>query len=413
MKRTILHCDINHCYAQIEEMKNPALREVPMAVGGSEESRHGIILAKNDLAKKYGIKTGESLREAYRKCPDLRIVPPHYQEYLYYTEKIKDVYRLYSDQVESFGLDEAWVDLTSTQKYGENGILLAHKIQQQVYDEFGITISVGVSFNKVFAKFGSDMKKPYGFVIINEMNYKHLLWHRPVEELFYVGKKTAVKLHSIGIWTIGDLARSNLYPVKKLLGKVGEMIWLFANGEDVSPVAFGHINDPVKSIGNGITTKRDVCNPTEAKWIFYVLAESVAARLKQSGLVGRVVHISLRDTQLKVINRQKKRMVSTNISDEIVETANELLLENYSFYLPLRSLSLSVSDLSEEKSSVQLSFLIDQDQRQKQKRLDEVVEVIREKYGYDKAFRCSMKVDSELTDFNPKKDHIIHPVGFF
>lgn len=413
MKRTILHCDINHCYAQIEEMKNPSLREIPMAVGGHEESRHGIILAKNDLAKKYGIKTGESLREAYRKCPDLKIIHPHYSEYLYYTERIKDVYRRYSDQVESFGLDEAWVDLTSTQKYGENGVLVAHKIQQQVYEEFGITISVGVSFNKVFAKFGSDMKKPFGFVIINEMNYKYLLWHRSVEELFYVGKKTAAKLHGIGIRTIGDLANCNLSLIKRLLGKMGEMIWLFANGEDVSEVAFQHIADPVKSIGNGITTKRDVMNPIEAKWIFCILAESVAARLKQSGLAGRVVHISLRDSELKVMNRQKKRMFATNICDEIVETAMELLMENYSFYLPLRSLSLSVSDLCEEGSSVQLSFLVDQNQRQKQKKLDEVVELIREKYGYDKARRCCMKIDTELTDFNPKKDHVIHPVGFF
>ena len=199
MKRVIVHSDINHCYAQLEEMRDPSLRNIPMAVGGSEEKRHGIILAKNDLAKTYGIKTGESLRQAKAKCPQLLIIHPDYDSYMYYTEKVKDIYRQYTDQVESFGLDEAWMDLTHSQLLFGDGIELAQKIQDEVYQKLGLTVSMGVSFNKVFAKLASDLFKHKGFALITEDNFQQMVWPLPVEELLMVGSRTKKKLNKMGI----------------------------------------------------------------------------------------------------------------------------------------------------------------------------------------------------------------------
>lgn len=209
MKRVIVHSDINHCYAQIEEMLRPQLRNVPMAVGGSEEKRNGIILAKNDLAKAKGIRTGESLREARRKCPDLLIIHPDYDAYIYYTEKIKDIYRRYTDRVESFGLDEAWIDLTHSQRLFGDGIDLARRIQDEVFETYGITVSMGVSFNKIFAKLASDLLKHKGFVVVTEDDFKEFIWPLPAEDLLMVGSRTRKKLNEMRIFTIGDLAKAS------------------------------------------------------------------------------------------------------------------------------------------------------------------------------------------------------------
>ena len=258
MERIILHSDINHCYAQIEEMKNPHLRHIPMAVGGFEEKRHGIILAKNDLAKTFHIKTGESLREAYAKCPQLTIIHPHYEEYLYYTEQIKDVYRQFSDRVESFGLDEAWVDVSESSRLYGDGVSIARMIQKKVLQQFGITISIGVSFNKIFAKLGSDMVKHMGLVEITKANYKQMVWPLPVSELLYIGRSTASKLEACGIYTIGELASLPSGFMSEHFGKVGEILHTFANGWDETPVAKTTEQAPIKSIGNAITAVKDI-----------------------------------------------------------------------------------------------------------------------------------------------------------
>lgn len=412
-ERVVLHCDINHCYAQIEEMMNPELRNVAMAVGGHEENRHGIILAKNDIAKKYHLRTGESLREAYQKCPHLLIVHPHYDEYLYYTEKVKDIYREYSDRVESFGLDEAWIDCTESVKLYGSGKEIAQIIQKRVLEEIGLTVSIGVSFNKVFAKLGSDIIKPCGLVEITHQNFKQKVWPLPVGDLLYVGRATKVKLELFGIKTIGDLAQFNLDTLRRNLGKVGEIVYWFANGYDNSEVALVGSHDEVKSIGNGITTPKDIQNLKEAKIVFYVLCESVATRAREAGLEGKCIRIQLRNKNLKSFVRQKKIDIATNLSDEMMQVVMELLTRNYDFSVPLRSVSVTLSRLCHETREVQMSLFDDEINRLKKKELENTIHKIRTHYGFHTIKRCSMLLDRDLSDFDPKDEHIIHPVGFF
>ena len=412
-ERVILHCDINHCYAQIEEMMHPQLRQTAMAVGGHEEYRHGIILAKNDLAKKYQIRTGESLREAYAKCEDLLIIHPHYDEYLYYTEKVKNIYREYSDRVESFGLDEAWIDCTEGAALFGNGLRIAETIQRRVLEEVGLSVSIGVSYNKIFAKLGSDMMKPLGLVEITSDNFKEKAWRLPADDLLYVGRSTKVKLGVLGIETIGDLARTDVEILKRCLGKMGEIIWWFANGFDQSEVALSGSCEDVKSIGNGITTPKDMKDLQDAKIVFYVLCESVACRAKEKGLIGKCVSIHLRNTELKSFSRQKKLTRATNLCDEMMAAVMELLESNYDFSRPLRSVSVTLSQLSMETSEIQLSLFDDIAQIEKKQNLEKTIDQIRSHYGFNSIKRCSMLLDKELSGFDPKNDHVIFPASYF
>lgn len=411
-ERVILHSDINHCYAQIEEMKYPELRDIAMVVGGQEEDRHGIILAKNDIAKTYHIKTGESLREAQAKCPELIILRPNYKDYLFYTEKVKDIYRRYSDKVESFGLDEAWIDVSDAVSLFGSGKRIAKEIQKSVWEEVGITISIGISYNKIFAKLGSDMVKHMGLVEIRKDNFKDKIWPLPVEDLFYVGRATKKKLAYYSIDTIGTLAKLPVGWMKDRFGKVGELIWWFANGEDISEVALSSHKDPVKSVGNAVTTPKDICTFEEAKLVYYILVESVASRLREQGLRGNVIRISLRSTELIWFSRQQKLSQSTNIANEIIAVVLSLLEKNYTFDIPLRTIGVSVSGIEVDAIFTQMNLFISEEERWKQKKLEETMDIIRERFGFEKAKRCAMLLDTQLTDFNPKEDHIIHPIGF-
>ncbi|HLV49943.1 MAG TPA: DNA polymerase IV, partial [Erysipelothrix sp.] len=299
--RAIIHIDINHCFAQIEEMKYPELKHVPMCVGGKEETRNGIVLARNLKAKAYGIKTAESLRDAYRKCPELLVIHPSYDDYQYYSDLIKGVYREYTDDVESFGIDEAWLDVSASQRLFGSASKIGKEIQERVLKEFGITVSVGVSFNKIFSKLGSDMTKPSGFHVITKDNYKEVIWDLPASELLYVGPKTYPKLQKLGIDTIGELAQFDVKILKNKLGKHGELIWAFANGLDESDV--DNTTPLPKSIGNGITTPRNIETFLELKQVLYVLIESVASRMKDKNLEGTTISVTLRDTDLVSMSR--------------------------------------------------------------------------------------------------------------
>ena len=411
--RIIFHCDIDHCYAQIEEMKFPDLRNIPMAVGGDSKKRHGIILAKNDLAKKYNVKTGETLSEAIEKCPSLLIIPPHYEEYIYYAEKVKEIYRRYSDKVESFGLDEVWIDITDSLSLFKESRRLAVEIQNRVFEEVGLTISIGISFNKIFAKFGSDLIKPNGIVEITRENFKEKVWPCAVEDLFYVGNATKQKLRFLSVETIGDLARCEVQILKKELGKMGETIWRFANGEDETKVAETDRKEIIKSIGNSTTTPKDITNKQEAKIVLNVLCESVASRLKDEHLQGRVISLNVRDKNLFSFIRQKKLIDSTNLVNEILDAAMQLLNENVSFENPIRSLGVSVSGLESDLGFIQFDLFKNQERRWKQKKVDLIIDQIRDKYGYYKIKKCNMLLDEELSGFNPKKENVIHPVGYF
>ncbi len=411
--KVIFHIDINHCYAQIEEMKDPLLRTIPMAVGGHEEKRHGIILAKNDLAKKYGIKTGESLREAKEKCPDLLIIPPVYEDYIYYSNCVKDIYREYSDHVESFGLDEAWIDYTDSEMLFGDPLKTACEIQDRVLKEIGLTVSVGISWNKVFAKLGSDMKKPSGMTMITRDNYKDLVWPLPAGDLLYVGHATQRKLRERGILTIGDLAQYPVKYLKKSMGVAGETIHAFANGCDPSPVQLSAFRAPVKSVGNSMTMIHDVYSAEEVRPVYYVLSEAVASRLRDHQMEGNLISISLRSAGLDWFGFERKMFRKTSVSEDILEAVMDMVSGFYDFSVPLRSVGVAVGNLSRIGGGRQLDLFTDEEAHEKARKTDLAMDQIREKYGYYSIRRACTLIDRPLTEFNVKDDHTVHPTGYF
>ena len=411
--RIIFHSDINHCYAQIEEMKYPELRLVPMAVGGHEETRHGIILAKNDLAKAKGVKTGESLREAYEKCPDLLIIPPAYKDYEYYTDAVKDISREYSDHVESFGLDEAWIDYTDSERLFGPAYGTAAEIQKRVLEEIGLTVSIGISWNKIFAKLGSDLIKPSGLVDIRRDNFRKVVWPLPVSELLYVGPATYRKLHRRGILTIGELAQYPVQNLKRYLGVAGEVIHAFANGDDTSPVTHTEHSRQVKSVGNSMTLVHDVYSLEEADPVFYMLSESVASRLRGHGLEGDVVHVSLRTADMNWYGWERKISRRTYVSMEIHDAAIGILRQNYDFHEAVRAVGVSLSHLSAAGSFRQADLFTPFKTYEQALAADLAMDDLRRRFGFDSVKRACTIVDRKLTDFNVKDDHTIHPVGYF
>ena len=408
MKRCVLHVDCNKFYASVECLYRPELRDKPMAVGGDPENRHGIILTKNEIASKYGLTVGEPLWKARQKCPDLVVVPPNYPLYLRFSALTRKIYEDYSEFIEPFGLDECWLDVTGSEKSGEE---IAHEIRKRVKSELGITVSVGVSFNKVFAKLGSDYKKPDAVTVIDESNYKDIVWSLPCGDLLMVGRSAQKKLNAYGINTIGDLADTDVAVLKSLFGKNGEMLHSFANGTECSPVRHKDEISEVKSVGNSTTAPRDLVNEEDVKTIFRVLCESVSARLREKGLKGRVVTIYVRDKELSSFSRQMKIPANTDISTEIFYYAMKLFRTNYFWNKPIRSLGVSVSDF--DVTYEQFDFEKTVENREKQERLETAVDSLRRRFGnYCIGRACQLK-DTELSKFNPHEEHVIHPVGFF
>ncbi|WP_297567732.1 DNA polymerase IV [uncultured Faecalibaculum sp.] len=414
MNRVIVHSDINHCYAQLEEMRHPALRRVPMAVGGSAEKRHGIILAKNDLAKAAGVVTGESLNEARRKCPDLLIVRPDYEVYMDCTEQIKAVYRRYTDRVESFGLDEAWFDLTGTRRLNGDPVALANRIQKEVYQRFGIRVSMGISWNKVFAKLGSDLDKNMGFTVITPENYRRLVWPLPLEKLIMIGRHTQIKLNAMGLFTIGDLALTDGVAVARRLGKNGTMLWRCARGFDASPVLRSGYEEMPKSVGNSKTLVHDVTTLEQLHQVCRILCESTAARLRAGRLRGRVVSLALRGTNLRWKGSRQLRLPQpTDLAADLYSAVQALIARQQLQHISLRSVGVQVTDLVADCGFDQPGLFSDPDSRQRQRSLEKAVSEIRSRYGSDKCRMASLETDPELTDFDPLgRLHQVHPVGF-
>lgn len=408
MKRCVLHIDCNKFYASVECLYRPELRDKPMAVGGDPENRHGIILTKNEIASKYGLTVGEPLWKARQKCPDLVVVPPNYPLYLRFSALARKIYEDYSEFIEPFGLDECWLDVTGSEKSGEE---IAHEIRKRVKSQLGITVSIGVSFNKVFAKLGSDYKKPDAVTVIDESNYKDIAWSLPCGDLLMVGRSAQKKLNAYGINTIGDLADTDVAVLKSLFGKNGEMLHSFANGTECSPVRHKDEISDVKSVGNSTTAPRDLVNEEDVKTVFRVLCESVSTRLREKGLKGRVVTIYVRDKELSSFSRQMKIPANTDISTEIFYYAMKLFCTNYFWNKPIRSLGVSVSDF--DVTYEQFDFEKTVENREKQERLETAVDSLRRRFGnYCIGRACQLK-DTELSKFNPHEEHIIHPVGFF
>ena len=406
--RTILHSDLNNFYASVECAYRPELKGVPVAVCGDPEARHGIILAKNEMAKKCGVKTGEAIWQAKLKCPDLQTLPPNFGRYMHFAKLMREIYADYTDYIEPFGLDEAWLDVSGHRKSGEE---IADTIRRRAKEELGLTASVGVSFNKVFAKLGSDMKKPDATTVISEDNFREKVWPLPVEELLFVGPATKRKLNSRNIRTIGDLARCSVDTLRFFLGKNGEMIWNYARGRDTSPVLRQDEAAMVKSVGNSTTTPRDLVCDQDVHLVLLLLAESVAERLRANDLRGSVVSVYVRDCDLASFSCQKKLSCPTALSREIAACAQALFSEHYRWDKPIRSLGICVSDLHTGDSDRQITMFID-GRREKNYELERTVGDIRRRFGHYAIGRASLLADEGLNAINPREDHVIHPVGW-
>lgn len=408
MDRTVLHIDCNKFYASVECLYRPEIRNKPVAVGGNPESRHGIILTKNELASKYHLQVGEPIWKAMQKCPDLVVVPPNYPLYLRFSRLARQIYEDYSEFIEPFGLDECWIDVTGNQQTGEE---IAQEIRQRIKDELGITVSIGVSFNKIFAKLGSDYKKPDAVTVIDRNNYKDIVWQLPCSDLLMVGRSTTKKLLSYGIYTIGDLANADLDFLRSVFGKNGDMLHSFANGYDCSKVKHKDEVTDVKSIGNSTTTPRDLVDDEDVRTVFRVLCESVATRLREQGLKGRTVTIYIRDVNLVSFSRQRKMADNTDVSTEILDTAMNLFLDNYTWQNHIRSIGVSVTDFDLEAE--QFDFARTVENREKLEAIERTMDSLKMRFGnYCIGRACQLK-DRGLSHFNPHDEHIIHPVGFF
>ncbi len=382
MDRIILHSDLNNFYASVECLRNPAIRDKPVAVCGSQSTRHGIVLAKNYEARKYGVKTGEPVWEARAKCPGLVVVKPNLPLYLKFSAMAREVYEHYSNLVEPFGIDESWLDVTASTRLFGSGEKIAHEIRVRIKKELGITASVGVSFNKVFAKLASDMKKPDAVTVISREDFKEKLWGLPVEELLYVGPSTREKLNRLAIFTIGDLANASPALLNSQLGVWGQTLWLFANGCDDTPVRKAGYESVIKGIGNSLTTPRDLTCNEEAKALLYVLAESVGERLRKHGMAGRAVQITIRDSRLAFVQRQAKLPFYSCITSEIAGKAYDIFLKSWDWSQNIRLLGVRVTDLVELDVFTQLSLLPEEAARIRREMLERSVDRIREKFGY-------------------------------
>lgn len=423
MERVILHSDCNCFYASVEMLHHPELAGKPLAVGGDPEARHGIVLTANYIAKRMGVKTGMALWEARQACPEILFLPPRMDLYLRFSAMTREIYGEYSDCIEPFGCDEAWIDAThsinmrkkksdGTSAGIPDGFRLAQEISARVKKELGITVSIGVSWNKIFAKFGSDYKKPDAITVISPENYRQIVWPLPTSELLMVGRRTAPKLAGIGIHTIGDLAQASPELLQSRLGKMGLILYTFANGWDATPVSKENYHAPIKSIGNSTTTPRDLESDLDVQIILMALAESVSARLRKHGFKCRTVEISIRDNGLFHFSRQMKLNSPTNITDEIMQAAYSLFKQHYRWENPIRSLGVRGSNLVLEDIPVQLDLFQNEERRERQEKLDRAVDDIRRRFGYFSIQRAFMYRDRVLMNLDARGDHTVHPVGY-
>lgn len=412
MDRIILHSDCNCFYASVEMLHHPELEGLPLAVGGDPEARHGIVLTANYIAKRKGVKTGMALWQAKAACPDLIFVPPRMDLYLRFSRMAREIYLEYTDQVENFGCDEAWLSVEKSRGIKGDGMTIAKEISDRIKTELGITVSIGVSWNKIFAKLGSDYKKPDAITLISRENYKRIVWPLPASDLLYVGRSTSRKLSSVGIRTIGELANADPSHLHSLLGKMGYVLHGFANGLDDSPVTTDGYHAPIKSIGNSTTAPRDLTCDTDVKIILMALSESVAARLRKNGFCAGVVEISIRDNGLFSFTRQVKLKRATNITDEIMKAAYGLFQSHYLWEHPIRSLGVRGSNLTLDHMPVQLSLFTDEELRERQEKLDRMTDEIRRRFGYFAIQRAFMKQDEHLSGLDAGT-HTVHPVGYF
>lgn len=381
--RTILHCDLNSYFASVETMRNPALRSVPMIVGGETEDRHGIVLAKNELAKKAGITTGETIWQAKTKCPDLVVVPPQYDDYVFYSRAVRQIYSDYTDQIEAMGIDECWLDVTTSRDLFGDGRTIADTLRERVRRETGLTISVGVSFNKVFAKLGSDMKKPDAVTEIPYERFREIVWPLPACEMLGVGMKTYKKIYYRGCRTIGDIARTKPELLESWLGKLGNVLWIYANGLEDSRVQWQTESDPVKSIGHGTTTVADLETETEVGDVLRELAVEVCAKLRYHHLCAMGVSVQVRENDM-VVREYQARLPGdrgTQITPELARAAIDVFRKKHLWRCPIRSVTVRAISLVPDETPVQLDLLGTVEKSDRMLRLEETLDGIRDRFG--------------------------------
>lgn len=408
MTRTILHSDMNNCYASIERKLNPSLIGKRLVVCGSVEDRHSIVLAKSYEAKAFGVKTGDSLFEAKMKCPGLVAVKPHYDEYFKFSKLAHKIYYSYTNQVEPFGLDECWLDVTGSEKLFGSGEAIAHEIKERIKKELGITVSIGVSYNKIFAKLGSDIKKPDAVTVISKDDFKEIVWPLSTDAIIGIGSKTKKKLMYMNINTLGELAKADVNLLKRKLGIRGLYLWQYANGYDTSEVCDYYHRDRIKSISRGVTTKADLKSYDEVKKIFEELAIEVSKKLIEEDLKAGGVRITIRDKNLDYVSFQKV-FTETSISAlRLNDKAMELFKERYDFKEAIRSLTISAINLTRNTKTEQLSLFAPK-KVIKDDRLEKVFNEIREKFGSDKIGYLGLELNSKM----PEKPSVVTlPSGF-
>ena len=380
--RVILHCDMNGFYASVELLDRPDLDGKPVAVCGDPESRHGIILAKNELAKRAGVVTAETIWQAKKKCPDLELVRPHRQKYTHYSKLINQIYLRYTDLVEPFSIDESWLDVTASQNLFGSGKQIADEIRRTVREETGLTLSAGVSWNKIFAKLGSDYKKPDATTEISRENYRDIVWPLPARDMIFVGKSTSDKLLKSGIKTIGDMAHSDPKLLTSLLGKQGQMLWNYANGYDNAPVARYGESEPVKSVGNGITFRRNLMCEDDIITAVTGLSDTVASRLRHHKLKAFGVKVDIKDPSFTTISRQKQLFLPTNLASELAQASMELIHESWRPGAPIRMLTITGINLCDETVEEQISlFAGDNHSHQQGEKIERTMDDIRSRFG--------------------------------
>lgn len=407
-KRVILHSDLNNFFASVEIALNPALAGKPLIVCGDPKERHGVVLAKNEEAKKFGIKTAETVYSALKKCPDLQMVGSHFHEYKKYSQKVVEIYARFTDKIEECSIDECALDMTESTFLFGSGYEIAETIRRTVKEELGLTVSVGVSFNKVFAKLASELKKPDAVTEISEENYREIVWRLPVTDLLFVGKSTAQTLRDLGVHTIGDLARADEATLSRFLGKRGRQLRVYARGEDDEPVHFEKKKEDLKSIGNSMTLPKDISDREEVKRWFYALAESVSARLRAAD-VGRAstVHIVVRNEKLEDSTCQKK-VPPTALCGDIAQAAYELFCRNFPLGYKVRMLGVTVSGFDYHIEQMTLDSMLsgERSKYDKKERAESAIAKIREKYGYATVQRGVVMGDEKLNglDIRGKKE---------
>ena len=390
-ERTILHCDCNSFFASVETALNPSYKDVPMAVCGDTENRHGVILAKNEKAKAFGIKTAETVYSAKKKCPDLVLAKPHYDAYEEYSRKANAIYARYTDMIEPFGIDESWLDVTASSFFG-SGVEIAERIRQEIKAELGITVSIGVSFNKVFAKLGSDYKKPDAITVITRDSMRDFIYPMDVSSLLFVGNKTAEALRAMGIRTIGELAAASADILERRFGKAGRLLSTYARGEDESPVEAQDPNE-AKSIGNGYTFKHDLVGREACRVGIEYLSEMIGTKLRARGFKCGTVQLSVKDEFLRTIQRNAPQDPPSDISEDLAKTAYDLLCKTWSAEKPVRMLTVTATNLVRTSTiSEQIDFFgeADREDRKRREAKEIAVDEIRERFGSDAIVRATI-----------------------